>query len=162
MLLLARKMRREFSFDNIELTLHAFRVQLEENFSCFFKSELDRLATDDMGKRDIQDIVRRKDYPRIIELLEGKCRQTETVVVSAGISELIGAVKWVNKNPDVESYDDKVLTSLEKIACALEEVEQKRMRTSIYAELKTEEKKVRACIREAVGLLKPYCEGEGT
>ncbi|TYQ18423.1 UNVERIFIED_CONTAM: putative phosphohydrolases [Acetivibrio alkalicellulosi] len=153
---LAEQVRKDKRFDNIEVNINAFRVQIENGFSCFIKSELDKLATHEISKRDIQEIVRNKDINKIINLLEGKNRHIETVVVSKGIEELINSIEWVNRYENLEHYDVSILDSMKKISEALKEIKDKRETTSIYDELEELKNNVRKQIKKTIDLLKSF------
>lgn len=153
---LAKQVRKQLPFEYLDVNINAFRVQIEEEFSCFIKSELDRLATDELQKRDIQEYVRCKDYKKIISLLEGKYKHTETVVVSQGIDELIKSIEWVNSRTELEHYNPNILDYMKGISKALLRIEEKRKNTSNYddPELDKLKEDVRRQIQKTIELFR--------
>lgn len=130
-------------FDNIDVTINAFRVQNEENFYCFVKSELDNLSAE-----DIQEIVMNEDYDRIAKLLEGKNKYSETVVVSTGIEILKKKIDWYCSKH--KPYPPVAVSAIEDVAAKLKTISEVRKGTSLYSELDSEESQLRDSIDKAV------------
>lgn len=143
LLYLARKLKAaDISFQRVEVAINAFRVQCQEQFNCFIKSELDRLPDE-----DIQDIVTRRDYLRIAELLEGKGALVETVVLPTGLETLRRKMNWYGQK--YEPYSDRLTSALDDAIRKLNGVRERRERTSVYEALKEDEQQLRESILRA-------------
>lgn len=149
-LLLARKIRNDMisttKIDTVEITINAFRVQIKDNFNCFVKAELDQLPDE-----DIQDIVTRKDYARIINLLQGKNRHIETVVISTGIETLKRKLDWYCRT--YEPYPADFIAAIKDITDKLADIRDVRKRVSIYSEVDQSEQALKMSIDKAIAAL---------
>lgn len=140
--LVRRSAAADIPFRRVEVAVNAFRVQCQEQFNCFIKSELDQLSDE-----DIQDIVTRRDHLRIAELPEENGRLAETVVLPAGLETLRRKMDWYGQR--YAPYSDSVTAALDGAIQHLHRIRARRERTSVYEELKEDELRLRRAILAA-------------
>ena len=140
--LVRRSAAADIPFRRVEVAVNAFRVQCQEQFNCFIKSELDQLSDE-----DIQDIVTRRDHLRIAELPEENGRLVETVVLPAGLETLRRKMDWYGQR--YAPYSDSVTAALDGAIQHLHRIRARRERTSVYEELKEDELRLRRAILAA-------------
>ena len=114
-------------FEKIQLSIHAFRVQLLENFSCFLKSQIDIIAPS-----DITYIVIMQEIQKLRNLLVEKKDCRETVIVSTGMENLYSALKTAIKN-DISLYCS-IIDNVKEIIDLYQELIGERKKTSINSE----------------------------
>lgn len=137
-LLLAQKIHEENSFQNIEVVVSAFRVQIKEQFGCFLKAELDTLA----HSRKIAvklTCLERRDNPAkiasnieyIMGLIRDKKQRSETVIETAGVENLLNSI--IDAQDDMpedgeasKSDLDQVRTYTEELLAMLNELKKSR------------------------------------
>lgn len=115
------------NFEKIQLSIHAFRVQLIENFRCFLKSEIDT-----MQAAKIAYIVYNKDNEKLRNLLIDKRDCKETVVISTGMNNLYAAMETAVENG--ATYYRPILDNTKKVLDCYNELIEERKKSSINSE----------------------------
>lgn len=151
LLVLAQRLKEcGIYFTEIEVMIHAFRVQCLKDFSCFVRSKLDRIS-----QFDIQEMVVGKDYKQMSALLKEKSSHVETVIVSDGLYKLKEVLDWYEKKHG--AYPEQITALLDEVIKKSELLKAKRRKTSICTDLDKDEH----VLKESVQRLAAAMDVEG-
>ncbi|MBD5099121.1 MAG: hypothetical protein HDT35_06185 [Clostridiales bacterium] len=137
-LFLAQKIHETYPFQNIEVAVSAFRVQIKEQFGCFLKAKLDTLAqSNEMAitlaclrySNDPTVITGQIEY--VIRLIRDKKLRSETVIVTAGVENLLNSIMDVKNGmpagkETLLSKLDQVCTYTKNLLDMLNELKKRR------------------------------------
>lgn len=135
--------------EKIDLTIHAFRAQIHENFRCFLKSGIDTLSS-----AALLSLIFRKDYNRLIGLLEDKKSYSESIIIKKGMEELYVALTEMKEFDDFPSEQmlKNVKIILDAYDCLIAEGEKNSVRTerqeNLYKKITQHYDKVISIIKE--------------
>lgn len=150
---LLRQMKEEnVRFDNVDIAISAFRVQIRERFKCFLRAEIDNL---DSVK--LYGIVFRGEISRICCMLEEKRDSSETITNVHGIKGLSAAMQEVKDaaTPGSPIYSDEIIGKLQDIQSAYVYIDQLQRRGSVRTdEEKMYEAHIRSGLNEIIEMLK--------
>lgn len=120
----------DLNFNEIELTINAFRVQNHNEFKCFLKAKIDTIP-----EIEIVPFLEKITYLELAELLEDKRITGETFINQSGMELLLNGLKILQKYHTCKKYDDddfEFLTQkISKILNYYEEIKSYRKKSSI-------------------------------
>jgi len=138
----------------IEFTLHAFRTQLKNSFSCFVKADIDQ-DQDRVFSLGVQ-----KKCNELINLLENKKKYNDTVIVEDGIRTIYDSFIKANKFYDDVNYGSEVLNSAKELLDAYEELKKVHSKSSVATESEEKEAVAKEKLNTLINVLKAEMETE--
>jgi len=130
-------------FENVDIAISAFRVQVRDRFKCFLKAEIDNL---DPSK--LFGCVFRREISRICRMLEEKRDSSETITNVQGIETLYQAMQEAD-------YSQEIIKKLQSIQHTYERIDQLQQRSSVRTdEEKACEERIRFGLSEIMDMLK--------
>lgn len=137
-------------FEDINLTISAFRVQKKEKFNCFFRADIDKVEAIELSME-----VAFGEIDAICRMLEEKRDATETIANSEGIKNLCEAMKLSNKHSKGYQYSEDIIKSVEMVLKNYIELEKIQETRSIHGEQERKyEKEIEAELGRLIGKLK--------
>lgn len=131
--LLEQMKEENIPFNNVDIAISAFRVQVRDRFKCFLKAEIDSLSP-----AALCDCVYKKDILRICRMLEEKRDSSETITNVQGIHTLYEAMRMAG-------YKNENTKKLENICSTYEQIGALQQRGSVRT---LKEKEYEDCIRQ--------------
>lgn len=132
-------------FEEIHLTISAFRVQKKEKFNCFIRADIDSKDAIDLTSEVVSG-----EIDAICRMLEEKRDATETIANSNGIENLCKAMKSSNKRPRGCKYNEEIIKGVEMVLENYYELGKIHEARSIHSE---EEREYEKRIEEELGRL---------
>lgn len=117
-------------FDQVELSIHAFRVQIHENFRCFLKSKIDKLTS-----ADLVMLIISKEYEQLAELLKDKQCYSESIIIKTGMVQFKYALSALRTRES--DLTDKILEDVIAILDTYDALIAEGEKNSVRTELKT-------------------------
>lgn len=124
-----RKRPDPVSFDKVDITISAFRVQKKERFNCFLKAEIDKLPRADLDAK-----VNHGKIEEVCRLLTEKRDAMDTITKIQGIETVYLAMKASNKEAGENTpiyYSDSVIKLFEEVLEVYKELDDIHARQSI-------------------------------
>lgn len=123
-----RKGRESVSFDKVDITISAFRVQKKERFNCFLKAEIDKMSAEELTAK-----VCTRKISELCKMLEEKRDGMETITIDSGLRHVCNAMEQYNKeNDNIDThYGDKILKQLKDVLDVYETLRDIHQKTSI-------------------------------
>lgn len=141
--LLERMKKGKIPFENVDIEISAFRVQVRERFKCFLRAEIDKLDSSILF-----GYVFRHDISRICQMLEEKRDSSETITNVQGIENLYKAMYEAN-------YAEEVVEKLKKIQDTYDQIDQLQQTSSVMtAKEKEYEEIIYQGLSEVIDILK--------
>lgn len=154
--LVERLRKSKIQFEDINITISAFRVQKKEKFNCFIRADIDRENVIDLSVK-----VALGEINEICRMLEEKRDATETITHSGGIKKLCEAIKVSNSNPKGYKYNKEIIERIERISEKYDRLEKIHSTDSIQsAEEKKYEKEIEGELGEIIRALKDLEKAE--
>lgn len=130
--LLGQLRREEIRFEQVNIVISAFRVQVKEKFNCFLKAGIDQADQTQLIVK-----VNNGKISELCQMLEEKKDATETITNSKGLSILCHAMETTNderKRDGKENlYSDAVIQKVHDILNIYEELNQIHKTRSEYS-----------------------------
>lgn len=118
-------------FENVNLTITAFRVQEREKFNCFMKADIDKMNQSRLTGKVMSGKIGKIE--EICGMLEEKRDATETIANSEGIKNLSEAMEVENEEGE-HRYSKDIIDSIGKVLKSYEELEKIHEESSILSD----------------------------
>lgn len=156
-LYLLNKVKEKICFEKVHISIHAFRVQIIDDFSCFLKSKIDI----NYSSARLMKMLNGKKYKEVVALLEDKKSHNETIINITGIKELYEALTICcegerEENVKTEKEAMKYVNELIILYSALKEYREGH--SVVDSSIKEYERRIRETIDSICNLLKQSCE----
>jgi predicted phosphodiesterase len=129
--LLIKKIKFKISFERVDISIFAFKVDYREKFNAFVKAKMDM-----MTEAKIANIIYKNKNEDMINLLENKFELNITEVDTSGIESIISHMKESGK------YGRHIINLFNEIVKYMEELENEQSRNSNYSEMNEIQNKI--------------------